>query len=305
MTDATGPDLLRYVMERRAAGLTNHQVAAELGIEFKLLERRITVARRAAKARESSQHNQYNDAPFKIDFGQPPFALEGDFLAIGDVHVPCTDYEFAQLPSLAAQKYLKPPRKLIIGGDLFNMDAFSQYAAVIPAPTWKQEKESARQLIREWSEFFEEIYFFMGNHDWRLLKWSMAQLDDDDLLTYLKSDKVRVSHYRHCTVRTSNGVWRITHPRNYSINALTVANDLAQKHGQHILSFHEHHAGITTDRYGRHIIVNGGCLADPNKLAYVALDDGKSPVMKRGFTVVRDGYPYLFADGITDWSKWI
>ena len=254
MTEHPLPDLLDYVMRRRAAGMTNQKVAEELGIGYKTLERELTKARKALKAREGSAH-PWNEAPFKIELGKP-FRLTGDFLAVGDVHVPCTDYVFAQLPALAARTYLKSPRKLIIGGDLFNMDAFSVYAAVLPPPTWKQEKEAARQLIREWSDVFDEIYLILGNHDWRLLKWSMAQLDDDDLLTYLRSDKVQVSTYKYCTVDTDNGTWRITHPRNYSINALVVANELAQKHQQHILSFHEHHAAITTDRYGRHIIVN-------------------------------------------------
>jgi hypothetical protein len=60
------------------------------------------------------------------------------------------------------------------------------------------------------------------------------------------------------------------------------------------------------DRYKKFLLVNGGCLADDEKLAYVMLDDSKSAGMANGFVALRDGYPYLFGDeNFTDWKKWI
>jgi hypothetical protein len=71
------------------------------------------------------------------------------------------------------------------------------------------------------------------------------------------------------------------------------------------MSFHEHHVGIGFDRYGRHCIVNGGCIVDDQKLAYVSLDDSKSATMSKGFCTLIGGVPTLYAqEPITDWSQY-
>lgn len=119
------------------------------------------------------------------------------------------------------------------------------------------------------------------------------------------SDKVTTSNFGYCLVKTTAGTYRITHPRNYGINQLTVADTMAQKHQQHIISFHEHHLSLGWDRYGKYVIVNGGCMVDPDKLAYVSLDDSKSASMKQGFVMLKNGTPYLFGEApFTDWDRW-
>jgi len=56
-------------------------------------------------------------------------------------------------------------------------------------------------------------------------------------------------------------------------------------------------------RLNHYVIVNGGCLLDPKKVAYVRLEESNMPNMCNGFVVVRDGaaqelgeWPY------TDWK---
>jgi hypothetical protein len=45
-------------------------------------------------------------------------------------------------------------------------------------------------------------------------------------------------------------------------------------------------------------------LYDPDKIAYVNLADNLRPAMSPSFGALLDGYPYVFADGLTDWAKW-
>jgi len=247
---------------------------------------------------------------FKVKTFNEYFRLSGNFMIVGDAHVPYTDWEFAALVSMIAKKHLKKPRKLLIAGDFFSYDQFSTYAQVVQHPSWEQEREAAKSLLDMWFNTFDEIYGLMGNHDRRLQKFVMGAFDENDIISmvYSNPNKLKWSNYGYCIIDTPTGEWRITHPKNYSINQLTVAEQIAFKFHQNIISHHEHHASMGFDRYGRYVLVNNGCLLEQNKLAYASLDDSKSDAMMKAFCMLKDGYPYLFCDnGLpwTDWSKWL
>ena len=234
-----------------------------------------------------------------------PFTLQGDFIIVGDVHVPTTDYDFASLVLVVAKK--QGVKRLIIAGDMFNMDAFSLYEAVVASPSWREERDAARVLFHTWLEWFDDIYVIMGNHDRRLQKWAGGQLDESDIFGMVtSSDKVHVSNWGHLKVKTAQGDYMVTHSKEYSINQLTVANEMAQKYQCHMITHHEHHTAIGWDRYGRYVIVNNGGLFDQSKMAYVVLDSSKRPVMKNSFCMLKNGVPRLFGHvPFTDWSEYV
>jgi hypothetical protein len=195
----------------------------------------------------------------------------------------------------------------VVGGDFFSFDNWSKYASAVPVATWHQERDAARMLIADWLETFEEIYLIRGNHDMRLAEWSAAQLDESDIWSMVNtSTKLKHTKFCYCTI-TSGGIpWRVTHPANYGRNQLTVASDLANKYQSNIISFHEHMNAIGWDVYKRFVIVNGGCLVDPCKLAYVSLEDNRSAGMAPGFVVLRGGVATLLGRfPYTDWNIWI
>jgi hypothetical protein len=204
------------------------------------------------------------------------------------------------------KKHLEHPR-LIIGGDFFNFDAFSSYPALVASYSWREERKAAECLMHEWLQTFEEIYIIMGNHDRRLQKWSQGALEETDIFgLVVSSPKVTVSNIGWLTVDTPCGLYRVTHAKNYSVNQLTVADQLALKYQQNIIQFHEHHLALGMDRYGRHIIINGGGLFDADQMVYARLDDSKSGAMVGGFVMLRDGVPTLFGNSpFTDWPRWL
>ncbi|MFA6204331.1 MAG: metallophosphoesterase [Gallionella sp.] len=236
-----------------------------------------------------------------------PDALElsGDFIIVGDVHVPYTDYEFAQLVGRVADK--TGIRRLIVAGDFFDMENWSKYEHAVQPATWVQERTAAKILLSDWLEVFTEIYTLEGNHDRRLAKFTHGALQSDDTWSMIStSDKLHHSKMGWCTVNSAGIPWRPTHPSNYGRNQLTVASDLANKYQTNIIGFHEHQAAMGWDVYGRFCVVNGGCLVDPRKLAYVSLDDSRAAGMKPGFVVLRGGvatvlgrYPF------TNWDDWL
>lgn len=265
----------------------------------------ITVGKVAGKIDRYIKSDQKKLKLFEVDLGSP-WLLQGDWMIIGDVHLPCTDYGFLQLVIKVAKKY--GIKKLIIAGDFFTLDIASKYQQVVPAIQWEMERKAGRLVVAELLEWFDDLRFLMGNHDRRLQRLTDGQLDENDIFGMISSsDKVHVSNWGHCVVENKNKdgyPWRITHSSNYSINQLTVADALSNKFQMNIISHHEHHLAQGWDRYKRFVVINNGCLVDQNKLAYVMLDDNKMSGMTLGFVMLQNGvattfgkYPY------TDWNE--
>jgi len=237
-----------------------------------------------------------------------PWLLQGDYMVVGDIHSPTTNWEFASLVAKIAVKYLKKPRKLIIAGDLFNADAFSFYTPVMEMPSWAQERDATRALITEWMKTFEEIRLIVGNHERRLQRFTAGAFDTADILSLIVSnpDRVKMSAFSFCVITTPGGEWRVTHPGRYRQNPLSVAGDIALIRKQNVIAFHEHHIGMTMDKSGNYVVVNGGSLANPNLIPYMALIDDTKPSSKTGFVMLKNGAPYIFGPApLTDWSHWL
>jgi len=240
---------------------------------------------------------------FEIDFGDP-WRLSGDWMITGDVHLPCTDYDFMHLLLTVARK--QNVKKLIVAGDTFTLDSFSKYEQVIKPITWAQERDAARVVISEWVEWFDEIRFIMGNHDRRMQKWAGGEFDEADIFGMItSSDKCHYSNWGWCVIDTpAEYPWRVTHSSNYSVNQLTAAGELANKFQMNIISHHQHHLAIGWDKYKRFVVVDNGAMVDSKKLAYVMLDDNKMPNMTNGFTMLQNGVAHPFGKWpFTDWEN--
>ena len=54
------------------------------------------------------------------------------------------------------------------------------------------------------------------------------------------------------------------------------------------------------------VFMSKGGLFDVQKMAYVQLRTSTMPNMARGFTMLRDGYGYVFGEPhVTDWDRWL
>jgi hypothetical protein len=298
MTLPTGEALHKRILED---GKTISELAVEYGRGRKVIEKAID----DYKAKRSEEDRQL----FNVVHLGTPLLLRGDFVVIGDIHVPTTDWDFAQLPAQVAERHLtKGNRRLIIGGDFFSMDKFSSYTAITRAPSWREERDAGRVYIKRLLETFDEIYIIMGNHDRRLQRWAAGELEETDIFGMLiQNPRVVVSNYGWLDVVTDTGPWHITHSTNYSVNAGTVGDILAQKHQSNIISHHQHHCNHGQDKFKRYVTIDNGCLVDPVKLAYVMLDDSKMPNMSEGFTLLKNGVGSLLAKNksYTDWSMWL
>jgi hypothetical protein len=260
----------------------------------------------ALKARVIQLEDERAENVFGHDLGRA-WELEGDFVIVGDVHVSTTKWDFAQRPLDIAMRYLPSPRRLIIAGDLLNADSFSSYDNIIPLPSFAQELRAARKFIDTYLTVFDEIYLFLGNHDRRVQKATNNAIAPEDMLRLISHDsRVKISHWGHCVVNTTNGAYRVVHGSEYSINQLVVADQLAAKYQQHIISHHQHHLAVGWSRFKQFLVIDNGGLFDEDSLAYVQLDANKRPRMANGFCMLKDGTPYVFGKApFTDWNYWL
>lgn len=322
--DLAGEPLLKAWEGVRSGGVTQEQHAKELGIPYLTYKDRYYRAmsiRRYAKFVEENQGGLHKPELFNVDKYAPLEFNLNSFVAVCDIHVPCTDYDFAMLPAEIARRHLpEGERVLIVHGDVFNADVFSRWDDVVLSPTWEQERKAAQNLFAIWAKTFDKIIVMPGNHDYRLLvkmdgqlsfggmMWGMVNEQDQDLAkifgAMFSTGKLTTSPVDHCFVNTPQGKYLVAHGTSYSVNPLTVASDYAIKYQAHVISGHEHHIGQSIDRFGRYFLINNGGLFDKDKFAYVTLQANKRPVMKKGFTIVKDGYPTVFGPW-TNWNEWI
>lgn len=235
--------------------------------------------------------------------------LEGDCLIINDVHIPATDWEFADLAVQIAEQHLPEPRTLIIAGDLINGDALSRWDDLVLCTPLYQELDYAEAFLNKLSDYFDTIYFIRGNHEDRLLKSLRGQLHADQFRRMIADNaRVQFSMYSYLTVVSGGVAYRVTHQVNYSQNALTVAKKLAGKFSSNIISAHQHHSAVGRDPSNSFTVIDSGGLHNSDLMAYVKLDDSTAPVMTQGFVLLKNGVATLFtppAYNQLDWNLWL
>jgi hypothetical protein len=270
----------------------------ELALENDHLRAENERLKAALEAREESD-------VFGHDLGKP-WRLDGDWVIAGDIHANTINRDFMQRPLDIAMRYLEHPRRFMIAGDFINGDAFSGYENVYPLPSFGSELKAARKFLDMYLQVFDEIWIFMGNHDLRVTRKTGTAIMPEDLIRMISHDvRIKVSHWGHAVVDTPRGEYRISHGSEYSVNQLVVAEQLALKHDQNIILWHEHHTAQGLDRFKRRIVVNGGGLFDSDSMAYTQIEDNKKPRMANGFVMLKGGYPYVFNDHWTDWNFWL
>ena len=237
--------------------------------------------------------------------GKPWLLPPGEYVVTGDYQIDTHSAHFVER-MLAVAAGLPKPRTLIIAGDFINADAFSTYDQEVPLSSFDDEVEAGRAVFAQLLSVFGRVYWLMGNHERRVSRRTRAALQPRHLWALLCADKrVEVSSWGHCVIDNPNGNdWRITHGSDYGVNQLTVADVLAQKYQQNIISHHEHHLAIGWDRFKRYVIINNGGLFEQSNMPYVVLDDSKHANMQNGFTVLSWGYPVVYGpEPFTNWGR--
>lgn len=227
-------------------------------------------------------------------------------IVCGDVHIPCTDWSFAERMCDVADA--QGIDTLFVIGDFWNADALGRWDHLAPPAPLAVELDMGARLVMRWRQIFKRIVFRIGNHDARWLKLLQGGMSADMMHVYLDATQgVEYAPYGQVEIVSGGQLWRATHQANYSKIKTRVGSVLANKFGANIMSFHQHHVSVTRDEWNRYTTIDCGGLFDSRKFAYVNLFDNTSPVMNQGFVVLRNGTGHLLTpyETMTDWSMWL
>jgi len=244
------------------------------------------------------------------DFIKLPYQ---DSMVISDVHLPFYNHDLANKMLRIARKF--GITRLNIIGDLFDAKAHSKFPTAndMSQDDAQYEIDSIREFLVTCAKQFDDIYITTGNHEARILNRLERKFMFKTLLrsaiteAELGGTMIHVTDYpRLFTDGISQpGTW-MGHPKSYSIVKTNVPRDLCTKFQSNIITGHSHHLVVTSHISGQYYIAESGCLADPKKQEYLAMDFAKNPEWHPGFLMIRNEKPYIFDGGLlTDWEYWL
>ena len=232
--------------------------------------------------------------------------LEGNFLVMNDLHIPCVDMLWLEY---AVQTALRLDiENAVVIGDWFNADGVSRHPKRGINPFGREIEMGA--YILEWLTRYMNVRLYPGNHDdWFLYRNEGHISFKQGARMMFRNDRVMervaVSEYDRVTLINAGNVWTCPHQANYSKDALKVGDELAQKYQSNVIIPHQHITGMGPDRYNRYVVIDSGGMFDPDRFGYVNLKTSKSRNMNQAFVTLVDGLATLWTPDprITDWSR--
>jgi predicted phosphodiesterase len=232
--------------------------------------------------------------------------IEGDATIISDVHIPLTDYKFLRTVIPLSERLRV--KQLIIAGDLFDMHSQSSFPSDYPVTPIISEIKIGRAAIKEFFTYFDRVYYFIGNHELRLMRTFQGGLPFSMFMEIItpevESGKMVVSPYDRAFLYSGDQTWGIFHQKNTSVNSLSVGEKLAHKYQCNTIVTHQHNTALGYDRYGNYVVVDIGGLHEPKFTGWTQLKTTTGPRHDKGYATVIEGQVQLWTpdNRVTDWS---
>lgn len=153
-----------------------------------------------------------------------------------------------------------------------------------------EEWAHARKTLQAMEKMFDRIEWQMGNHEGRTLRQMQSPFFPEDLRRLFVSEKVGISPYYYCILKSGGIDWRITHPKPSSKGD---AKWIASRYLSNVIMAHNHQLVMQKDRSGKYWAIETGMMVDEMRLPYVAQRDTKGDMHVLGATLVLEGKPIL------------
>lgn len=240
--------------------------------------------------------------------------VEGNAAITSDWHIPHQDDDMVE--RLIAVCKRAGVDQLVINGDFLNEDAFSRWPHHRFQIPWPAEKAVATAVLERLLKAFRRVVWTLDNHDRRILAAQERQfqgrgLDESDIVGMvtrgIESGNLRAStDYHYILVKSGGQVWRVTSPKEYRRNKLSLANRLAQLYHQNVIVGGDHLSGVGTDDSGRYAIASNLSMINRSSTPYVMVADTSFPHWQKGFHLIVDGVLHTFCDhpGLVNWDYW-
>lgn len=224
--------------------------------------------------------------------------VSGNGCVSGDWHLPITDYDIVNEACEDAIR-LGCTDFLIGAGDVFNMDALSDYLPKQDDAGLAPEIIAANHLFKQLLRVFDKIIISKGNHDIRFIRQLGWKLRFEHSLRMILFDltpeelaRIEFTARDYVLVDSPEGVWRCTHTAEYSRSPLAIPGRLADIYQQHVIGFHRHHHAAGFSAAGYRVIEGGGWF-DRGKTEYLQQWTKSFPKWQHGTTFLREGRAIL------------
>jgi len=237
------------------------------------------------------------------DYESMILEVKGDALILGDLEIPDHDADVLVLAVKIAKK-LKIKR-LILNGDLLALDGFSKFMPMLPRTQGTgSEIKVAERVCDALFRPFDEIDVLTGNHCRRPQWGTNGELTLADLLAHA-FQQAEITPFSRIHLTSGEAEWLVAHPDNYSRIPGAVAREVAEIEHKNVVCAHTHHLSLSIDKSGHYACMDGGHCRDPRRTLYKVAKVNRYPMWAAGFTVIKNGKPYLFSKDFTDWGFWL
>ena len=319
----SGQELLQDWHAAQKRGMTQAQHAASIGLKYNTYCSRLYRAQSERLAGISIPESRYHVWTDHIK-------LTGDFLILGDMHIPYHDGPFIEGAIKTAMEL--GITRCIIGGDALEFDAVSHWPGDFSAETetisdeledklllaagdnpqvraaiadilssasrpenMGAELKESRRVLKAIDAAFDEIIYIMGNHEQRIIKALEKVIGTSDLAAMLEINW-KISPYYFCEFTSGGLPWRVTHPKNSGKGS---SKKLSPKYDANIIMLHGHNFSVQSSPNGRYIAIEPGACVSLARLDYEMQRDTSGDMHTAGAVIVKDGKarlinPWLF-----------
>lgn len=251
---------------------------------------------------------------FLFDLDQPLTIKNEDLMITADWHIPL--YNPGLVNQMIEDAREKGIKKLVIGGDFWNMDQLSQYFPKQKDARFDREWKEGIAVAKTLAETFDEIFYVWGNHDIRFgknLGFALEFVDTMRMIFGIAGEEVlskfRFTNLDHLWMLYGEPVlsedqaesmgmteverylphqrWYVCHPQNYTRVPLNTARTLTTKTNSNVITAHCHHAAVGYGINGKLVAAEAGGLFDPQVTAYLQRST-TFPTWTPGYGFIKD-----------------
>lgn len=228
-----------------------------------------------------------------IEEEQPLQLRLRDFLVCSDIHVPGESVEWINKLLLYRQK--EGIQSIVVAGDFWNFDAVSRWECKDKNLGMQAELQKGIALLQRLTKH-AKVYLICGNHDIRLPKQLDFTLSFKEWIDTLFIKNCIATDFDHLYVISGPRKFRICHPDLYSTIKGRQASFLSQDLHEDIIMGHQHYLSLSTNKTGKYLSLDSGCLCDPEKFRYKKAATSRCPSWENGFFHIKEGKVRLISN---------
>ena len=232
--------------------------------------------------------------PVKIRWDrETPTVYSSESIVCSDIHVPGeSEYWLRKLIKYGKTHNIKT---LFVAGDFWNFDEISRWDLKDKDMGLTKEIKRGRDILEEFSNHFATM-LVCGNHDKRLPVALGNSLSYQDWVKALDIENIYATDSDHAFLISTGEKYRICHPDLYSRikgnQVVNISHDLQEN----VIMGHQHFMSYSTNKTGKYIAIDSGCMCDPNAFQYKRAATTRLPAWENGFIHVKEGKVRMISD---------